>query len=38
MKRILKTLNIIFLFLFCFTYTNVQAETTPPQINAKVVS
>jgi len=35
MKRILKTLNIIFLFLFCFTYTNVQAETTPPEINAQ---
>ena len=35
MKRILKTLNIMFLFLLCFTYTNVQAETTPPQINAE---
>ena len=35
MKRILKTLNIIFLFLFCFAYTNVQAETTPPEINAQ---
>ena len=34
MKQILKTFNIVFLFLFCFTYTNVQAETTPPQINA----
>ena len=35
MKRTLKMLNIIFLFLFCFTYTNVQAETTPPEINAQ---
>ena len=35
MKRILKKLNIIFLFLFCFTYTTVQAETTPPEINAQ---
>ena len=35
MKRILKIFNIVFLFLFCFTYTNVQAETTPPQINAE---
>lgn len=38
MKRILKTLNIIFLFLFCYTYItlqNVQAETLPPQINAE---
>ena len=35
MKRILKTLNIVFLFFFCFAYTNVQAETTLPQINAE---
>jgi len=35
MKQILKTLNIMFLFLFCFTYTNVQAETAPPEINAQ---
>lgn len=35
MRRILKTLSIVFLFLFCFTNTNVQADTTPPQINAE---
>ena len=35
MKRILKILNIIFLFLFCFTYTNAYAEATPPEINAQ---
>ena len=35
MRRILKTINILFLFLFCFTCTNVQAETTKPQINAE---
>lgn len=35
MRRILKTLNIIFLFLFFLTYINVQAETTSPQINAE---
>ncbi len=35
MKQILKTLTIVFLFLSCFTYSNVQAETTPPQINAE---
>ncbi|WP_026886239.1 D-alanyl-D-alanine carboxypeptidase family protein [Clostridium beijerinckii] len=35
MKRIFKTFNILFLFLFCFAYTNVQAETQPPQINAE---
>ncbi|MFT8351334.1 serine hydrolase [Clostridium saccharoperbutylacetonicum] len=35
MKRFLKTINILFLFLFCFVYTTAQAETTPPQINAQ---
>lgn len=35
MKRIFKTFNIVFLLLFCLTYTNVHAETTPPQINAE---
>ncbi|MCE5222145.1 MAG: D-alanyl-D-alanine carboxypeptidase [Clostridium sp.] len=35
MRRILKTLNIIFLFLFFLTYINVQAETTSLQINAE---
>jgi D-alanyl-D-alanine carboxypeptidase (penicillin-binding protein 5/6) len=34
MKRILKTFNILFLFLFCFACNSVQAETSPPQINA----
>src|SRR5471030_416968 len=35
MKQIFKTLNIVFLFLFCLTCTNVQAATTPPEINAE---
>ena len=35
MKRILKTFNILFLFLFCLTYNSVKAETSPPQINAE---
>ena len=35
MKRILKTFNIIFLFIFCFTCTSVHAETTQPEINAQ---
>lgn len=35
MKRILKRINILFLFLFCFVYTTAQAETTPPEINAQ---
>ena len=35
MRQILKTFNILFLFLFCFAYTNVQADTTQPQINAE---
>ena len=35
MKQIFKTFNILLLFLFCFTYTNVQANTTQPQINAE---
>ena len=35
MRRILKTINILFLFLFCFACTNVQAETAKPQINAE---
>ena len=35
MRRIFKTINILFLFLFCFTCTNVQAETAKPQINAE---
>jgi D-alanyl-D-alanine carboxypeptidase len=34
MNRILKIFNIVFLFLFCFTYTNAQAEPAGPQINA----
>ncbi|WP_297418695.1 D-alanyl-D-alanine carboxypeptidase family protein [Clostridium sp.] len=35
MRRLLRTLNILFLFLFSFTYANVQAETIEPQINAE---
>lgn len=35
MNRFLKIFNTVFLFLFCFTYTNVQAESTEPQINAE---
>lgn len=35
MKRFLRKFNILFLLLFCFTCTNVQAETDPPQINAQ---
>lgn len=35
MRRILKTLNIAFLVLFCFTCNTVQAETSLPQINAE---
>jgi D-alanyl-D-alanine carboxypeptidase len=34
MKRILKTINILFLFFFCFAFTNANAEVTPPEINA----
>lgn len=34
MKRILKTINILFLFFFCFAFTNAKAEVTPPEINA----
>lgn len=35
MRQILRTLNIVFLLLFCLTNTIVQADTTPPQINAE---
>ena len=35
MRKILKTVNIVFLFLFCLTSTIVQADTTPPKINAE---
>ncbi|WP_160685692.1 D-alanyl-D-alanine carboxypeptidase family protein [Clostridium sp. C2-6-12] len=35
MKRIFKIFNIVFLFLFCFTYTNAQADSAGPQINAE---
>lgn len=35
MKRFFEKFNILFLLLFCFTYTNAQAGTTPPQINAQ---
>lgn len=35
MNKFLKIFNTVFLFLFCFTYTNVQAEPTEPQINAE---
>ena len=34
MKRILKIFNIVFLFLFCFTYTSAHADVSEPQINA----
>jgi len=34
MKRIFKIFNIVFLFLFCFIYTNAHAEPAAPQINA----
>lgn len=35
MKLIFKKLNILLLLIFCFTYTNVQAKTDPPEINAQ---
>lgn len=35
MRQILRTLNIVFLLLFCLTSIIVQADTTPPQINAE---
>jgi D-alanyl-D-alanine carboxypeptidase (penicillin-binding protein 5/6) len=35
MKRILKATNIILCFLFFFTGIKVQAETSPPEINAE---
>lgn len=35
MKRFFKTFNLLFLFLFYLTSISVQAETTPPQINAQ---
>lgn len=35
MRQILRTLNIVFLLLFCLTSTIVQADTAPPQINAE---
>lgn len=35
MKKLLKTFNILVLFLFCFSPVVSKADTTPPEINAQ---